>query len=85
MAREFINRVQNRRKELDLAITDRIGVVVFLPSPAPELELALKEHKATIADEVQGDTLSMAHSKDAGDWFCAEVEGVEMEIRVWKE
>ena len=48
-ARELVNRVQNMRKEADLAVSDRIVVGVCGPD---ELEGAVKTHKAYIAGEV---------------------------------
>ncbi len=51
-ARELVNRVQNQRKKMGLAVTDRIELTVFGP---PELAEALQKH----ADRIKDDTLAV--------------------------
>ena len=78
MARELQARIQARRKELDLAVTDRVVVVVR--SESDEIAQVLAEHGATLADEVQADALS--HEATPGDE--AKVEGVPVAFVVEK-
>jgi isoleucyl-tRNA synthetase len=78
MARELQARIQARRKELDLAVTDRVRVVVR--SESDEIAQVLAEHGATLADEVQADALS--HEATPGDE--AKVEGVPVAVVVEK-
>jgi isoleucyl-tRNA synthetase len=51
LAREFVNRVQGMRKEMDLRVTQKIRISFH--TPAPELAAALREHAETIRVETQ--------------------------------
>ncbi len=66
-ARELVNRIQNRRKDLDFDVTDRIRVVL---SENEAWNIAVKAHKDFIASEV------LAVSLELG----TVTEGAEIEI-----
>ena len=82
MARELVNRVQNRRKELDFDIIQRISVEISTESD--ELKLALEENQGYIKGEVQADSLELvkttsekAINSDAdGESFAMNIESV---------
>jgi isoleucyl-tRNA synthetase len=62
-ARELINRVQNIRKDMGLALTDRILVTV---SNNNELLPSLTEYNAYICAEILADKLEVVPGLDAG-------------------
>ncbi|MBK8802810.1 MAG: hypothetical protein IPN71_12295 [Fibrobacteres bacterium] len=71
-------RIQARRKEMDLAVADRIRVVV--KSASDEIVQVIAEFGALLAEEVQADSLS--HAKTQGEE--AKIEGVDVAIEVEK-
>lgn len=62
LAREFVNRVQKLRKDLDLEVSDRI-VVKYLTADT-QLSLALGEHASYICEEILAVELSEVESED---------------------
>jgi isoleucyl-tRNA synthetase len=99
IARELVNRIQNRRKEMDLQITDKIricvrgaaGVGAGVGAVGAEDFLPLREaidkHRAYILEETQGLELSVggeASGDAAAEWAAANVEGWEIEVAVGK-
>ena len=68
LAREFVNKVQNLRKEMDLEITQRISIVF---SSDEEVETAVSNHR----NYIEGETLAMScvkTSMNAAD--CTELD-----------
>ena len=57
-ANDLVRAIQDQRKELDLAYTDRI--VIGVVADDPEVTAAIKEHQAFIAGETLCDALSFA-------------------------
>ena len=55
VARELVNRIQNRRKEQNFAITDRINIELY--SESEVLKLAVKENEAYITGETQANAI----------------------------
>lgn len=78
MARELQARIQARRKDMDLSVTDRVNVVVV--SESDEVAQVLAEFGAVLAEEVQADSLTFR--KAAGDED--KLEGVPVAIEVAK-
>ncbi len=67
-AREFVNRIQNIRKDNGFALTDRIDVLVFSPG---NIQNSLIEFKNYICAEILADNLS----------FVPQIEGgIEIEV-----
>ena len=62
IARELVNRIQNRRKEEDYAITDKIKVKLFSTSEA--FKQAVSENLAYIAGETQALEVAWAESPE---------------------
>jgi isoleucyl-tRNA synthetase len=72
-AREFINRIQNIRKEKGFELTDRIAVTI---EQNPALEPAIIEYKAYICAEILADSLAFMPVVDPGteiEWNDAKV------------
>ncbi len=79
IARELVNRIQNRRKEMDLQITDKIKIA--LKGLDGDLQTAVEKHKAYILEETQG--LEVLCGGDVGGVFVSvNVEGYEIEISI---
>ena len=55
IARELVNRIQNRRKDQDFAISDR--VTVELHSDSEVLKIAVKENESYIKGETQANAI----------------------------
>ncbi len=55
IARELVNRIQNRRKDQDFAISDRI--TVELHSDSEVLKIAVKENESYIKGETQANAI----------------------------
>ena len=65
MARELVNRVQGLRRQLDLAVTDRIDVI--WASPHKSVSAAFDDHLDMIAAEVLAET--MTEGSNEGEIF----------------
>ncbi|GBU26327.1 hypothetical protein R83H12_03023 [Fibrobacteria bacterium R8-3-H12] len=87
IARELVNRIQNRRKEMDLQITDRIRISVRCAADSvgaknfSPLQSAIEKHRAYILEETQGVEL-FTGGEECGEWVRASVEGCEIEVAV---
>ncbi len=62
VARDLIRLVQQARKDADLAVTDRIGLVVQLPSG---VQAAIAAHQGTVADAVLATSLRFSDDTQA--------------------
>ena len=79
MAREFVNRIQNMRKEADFEVTDRI-VVGF--SGSEELTEAIKSSLDSIKTEILAEEIS-THLLEVSDFIKTwEIEGKDTEISI---
>jgi isoleucyl-tRNA synthetase len=81
MARELVNRIQNRRKEMDLQITDKIRISLKGLDAHADLQAAVEKHRAYILEETQGLELSQGGETD-GEWVAVNVEGCEIGVMV---
>ena len=61
MARELVNRIQTRRKELDFEITQRIQISLY--SPSENLIQAVQENREYIMGETQANVLEWVSEK----------------------
>ena len=62
VARELVNRIQNRRKDQNYAITDKIEVTLF--SASEVFKQAVAENEAYIAGETQAVAIKWAAAAD---------------------
>jgi isoleucyl-tRNA synthetase len=80
LAREVVNRVQARRRDSGLAVSDRI--VLRWDSPDDELAAAIADHATLIADEV----LAVAVDREDGlDGAQVEVDGRSLVLSIEKQ
>ncbi len=81
IARELVNRIQNRRKEMDLQITDKIKIALKGLDAYADLQAAVEKHRGYILEETQG--LEVLCGGDVGGVFVSvNVEGYEIEISI---
>lgn len=71
IARELVNRIQNRRKDQDYAITDKITVTLFSDSAA--FKAAVEENKDYVVGETQ--TVKLNWASSAADLKEDEADG----------
>jgi isoleucyl-tRNA synthetase len=78
-AREFVNRVQNLRKETGLKVMDRIRIRFHTASG--ELQRALERHAAVIRSETQADALE-ASAVPLGNGSTTDLNGQACDIGI---
>ncbi|MCL2261420.1 MAG: DUF5915 domain-containing protein, partial [Fibromonadales bacterium] len=76
MARELVNRIQNRRKDMDLQITDKIEIALRCEA---DLQTAAEKYKTYILEETQAISLS---NEGTGEWVDANIEGKDIQIAI---
>jgi isoleucyl-tRNA synthetase len=81
MAREFVNRVQNRRKETGLSVTDRIVIRCACP---PDVETALSDFRAYVCAETLAVDIRYADAAAVENAERVDVEGLDVYIGVEK-
>lgn len=77
VARELVNRIQNRRKDQGFAITDRIDIELY--SESEMLKQAVKENEAYIMGETQANAIEWKSSADGLQESDADGEKVFVE------
>lgn len=79
MSREFVNRIQNMRKEADFEVTDRITIGF---NGSEELQKAVKTYLETIKSETLAEEIQTS-LLDVSDFVKTwDIEGVETEISI---
>jgi isoleucyl-tRNA synthetase len=78
LARELQSRLQAHRKDLDLAVTDRILVKVLCASD--DLAAVVAAHGPAIALEVQADSLEFVRTAATG----IRIDGIDLDLAVVK-
>jgi len=79
IAREFVNRLQNLRKELDFDVTDRISVTVYKDK---EISVAIGNYKSYICTEILAQEISESDSVEMP--YTIEIEGIELKVNIKK-
>ncbi|TAF33318.1 MAG: isoleucine--tRNA ligase [Cytophagales bacterium] len=80
LARDFVNRVQNLRKDLGYEVQDKIQI--FVADTSPNVKKAIDTHKAYICAEVQA--LLLDFKPSLGAPTLLELEGYEVGIEIAK-
>ena len=78
--RELVHRLQNLRKEMGLAITDRVRLRLGLEGPLAD---ATREHDAFIRSELLADALEIGPVQPGGESW--DVDGDPVSVRLEKE
>jgi len=83
IAREFVNRIQNFRKESGLEVTDKIDLQIL---SNPSLDDGVLAHKEYIAKETQCNTIAIVDSMQQSEAKAVEIEeGIETKIFIEKK
>lgn len=80
LAREFINRIQNLRKDEGLEVTDKIKVEV---KSNKHIENALTNNLSYICNEILADSLRFAESEE-GSWHEVEIGIEKLKVKIQK-
>ncbi len=79
IAREFINRIQNLRKEKDFDLTDRISIQLEANSP---FETEIMKNQQYISDEVLSNKIEIVNS--LADFDRIEIDEIQFNVKVSK-
>lgn len=79
IAREFVNRIQNLRKEKDFDLTDRISIQIEENSP---FETEILKNQQYISDEVLSDKIEIVNSLT--DYDRIEIDEIPFNVKVSK-
>ena len=79
IAREFVNRIQNIRKESGFEVTDKIKVVI---EDMPFVSAAVKKHSDYIASQTLALDISLAPSADLAARGAREIDIEEQMVKV---
>ncbi|MFB6342875.1 isoleucine--tRNA ligase [Saccharicrinis sp. FJH62] len=83
IAREFVNRIQNIRKESGLEVTDKISLYIGSHS---EIDAAVNAHKQYIASQTLATSVELVPSETLKDAREVEIDkGVETVIKIEKQ
>src|SRR5690606_23690965 len=80
ISREFINRIQNLRKEKGFEVTDRIKVSLTYNE---DIQDAITENLSYICTEILADSLDCVNEL-ANDGNTIEIDGVELSVNIEK-
>lgn len=80
VAREFVNRIQNVRKESGFELTDRINIII---SENNEIRTAINEFKNYICAEILADNIDFAD--ETSDAIDIEVNEIKLRVSVTKK
>jgi isoleucyl-tRNA synthetase len=64
-AREFVNKVQNMRKEMDLNVMDRISIIYCASA---KLNTALENFSDFVSSETLADQLQIKETSEGTEW-----------------
>jgi isoleucyl-tRNA synthetase len=82
IAREFVNRIQNIRKESGFEVTDKIRVVI---EDLPSVSAAVSKHADYIASQTLALDVSLAPGSDLAARAARETDIEEQVVRVLVE
>jgi len=81
IAREFINRIQNIRKESGFDVTDKINIEV---ASHPEIDSALLKHKDYICSQTLALSLKIVNDLEQNKKLIVEINDFETEVSITK-
>ncbi len=82
IAREFINRIQNLRKDSDFDVTDKISLEIAMHDAIND---AVRTHKDYIGSQTLAESVSLVENIEGDDAKAVEIEaGIETYIRIKK-
>ncbi|MCL3779766.1 isoleucine--tRNA ligase [Prolixibacteraceae bacterium JC049] len=82
VAREFINRIQNIRKDSDFEVTDKVNILI---AKTEEFDAALAEHADYISNQTLAASLEVVAKLDEASAHKIDIDGTEVLIAVNKQ
>lgn len=82
VAREFINRIQNIRKDSDFEVTDKVNILIV---KTEEFDAALAEHADYISNQTLAASLEVVAELDEASAHKIDIDGTEVLIAVNKQ
>ncbi len=81
IAREFVNRIQNLRKENGFDVTDKIRVSI---EDLDEISGAVRKHSAYIGSQTLADHIELSSFEEAKDVSSVDIDNIPVRIRIRK-
>ncbi|MDD3861204.1 MAG: DUF5915 domain-containing protein, partial [Bacteroidales bacterium] len=81
IAREFVNRIQNLRKESGFDVTDKINIFIL---SHPELDNAIKDFQEYICSQTLANSINIINKTEQNKYVSVEVNNFETLLRVEK-
>jgi isoleucyl-tRNA synthetase len=81
IAREFVNRIQNIRKESDFEVTDKIRVII---QKNDEINIAVEKHQEYISNQTLANELLLTDNVRGQQAQTIDIEGIEIDLVVEK-
>ncbi|MBN1388362.1 MAG: isoleucine--tRNA ligase [Bacteroidales bacterium] len=81
IAREFVNRIQNLRKESGFDVTDKIHVSI---ENLDEIAPAVKKHSAYIGSQTLADHIELSSFEETKDVSWVDIDDIPVRIRIRK-
>ncbi|HOZ29787.1 MAG TPA: isoleucine--tRNA ligase [Bacteroidales bacterium] len=81
IAREFVNRIQNLRKESGFDVTDKINIFII---SHPELDDAITSFSEYICSQTLANSIKIINKTEQNDYVVVEVNNFDTQLRVEK-
>jgi len=79
IAREFVNRIQNLRKESDFDVTDKINIFIL---SHPDLDTAITDFKEYICSQTLANSIKIINKTEQNNYVVVEINNFETQLRV---
>ncbi len=79
IAREFVNRIQNLRKESGFDVTDKINIFII---SHPDLDTAITEFREYICSQTLANSIKIINKTEQNNYVVVEVNNFETQLRV---
>ncbi len=81
IAREFVNRIQNMRKENGFDVTDKINIII---ESHPEIDAAITNYQDYICSQTLGNSIKIIKKTEQNNYVSVEVNNFETRMSVEK-
>jgi isoleucyl-tRNA synthetase len=81
IAREFVNRIQNMRKENGFDITDKINIII---ESHPDMDAAITNYQDYICSQTLGNSIKIVKKTEQNNYVSVEVNNFETRMSVEK-
>jgi len=81
IAREFVNRIQNLRKESGFDVTDKINIYIL---SHPDMDAAITNYQEYICSQTLGNSIKIINKTEQNNYVTVEVNNFETQLSVEK-